>query len=109
MGNIFPSNKDIHAVYDLKGSTVGRMTRAEDIAKNPASAVQKDLNWLQQKMQLKLGPGKMKLFLDQMTADCAFLRECGIMDYSLLLAIHYYSRGNSENIRDKSLSVFEAS
>ena len=29
------------------------------------------------------------------------------MDYSLLLAIHYISRGNSENIRDKTFSVFE--
>ncbi len=29
------------------------------------------------------------------------------MDYSLLLGIHYLSRGNSENIRDKALSAFE--
>lgn len=29
------------------------------------------------------------------------------MDYSLLVGVHYFSRGNSEKIRDKSFSLFE--
>ena len=30
-----------------------------------------------------------------------------IMDYSLLLGIHYVDRGNAEQLRDRVLSVFE--
>jgi len=32
-----------------------------------------------------------------------------IMDYSLLLGIHDLTRGNSEQIRDRALSVLEVS
>lgn len=68
MGNVLPSNKDVHETYDLKGSTYGRITTDEDLRKNP-HAVLKDLNWVNKKKRLELGPQKVSLFLDQLHKD----------------------------------------
>jgi 1-phosphatidylinositol-4-phosphate 5-kinase len=68
MGNVFPSNKNVHEIYDLKGSTFGRMTTDEELVKNP-TAVMKDLNWIKRRMKLELGPEKRHLFLSQLEKD----------------------------------------
>ncbi|KAJ3413105.1 Phosphatidylinositol-4-phosphate 5-kinase [Chytridiales sp. JEL 0842] len=102
MGNVFPSNKDIHETYDLKGSTVGRLTRDDG-----PSAVMKDLNWLEKERTLHLGPQKRAMFLHQVTKDVKFLKRMQIMDYSLLIGVHDLVKGNKENIRDATLAVFE--
>ncbi|KAI8892482.1 hypothetical protein BC833DRAFT_532808 [Globomyces pollinis-pini] len=106
MGNVFPPNKDIHEVYDLKGSLLGRSIPDEE-AKNNPRAVMKDLNWLARKRQIKLGPEKRALFETQMDVDVRFLMSQGIMDYSLLVGVHDAVRGNTDHIRDQTLSVFE--
>lgn len=106
MGNVFPPNHDVHETFDLKGSLVGREVSDEEIKSNPR-IVKKDLNWIRDKRSLLLGPEKSKLFGDQLQNDVDFLMKMNIMDYSLLLGIHYLERGNSENIRDIHLSVFE--
>ncbi|KAJ3194870.1 Phosphatidylinositol-4-phosphate 5-kinase [Irineochytrium annulatum] len=106
MGNVFPANKDIHETYDLKGSTVGRLLRDEEMKKNPI-AVLKDLNWLQRNRKLRLGPLKRELFVTQMEKDVAFLTRMNIMDYSLLVGYHDLVKGNADNIRDATLAVFE--
>ena len=85
---------------------IGREVSSEEI-KNKPRVVMKDVNWLNLRRRLKLGPEKYKLMIDQMDVDVRFLRDMNIMDYSLLTGVHYLKRGNSENIRDKSLSVFE--
>jgi 1-phosphatidylinositol-4-phosphate 5-kinase len=41
MSSVFHTSRPIHVKYDLKGSTVGRITKEEDCA---AGAVQKDIN-----------------------------------------------------------------
>ncbi|KAJ3314143.1 Phosphatidylinositol-4-phosphate 5-kinase [Boothiomyces sp. JEL0838] len=105
MGNVFPPNKDIHEVYDLKGSTLGREISEEE-AKNPR-AVMKDKNWMNRNRRLQLGPEKRALFEKQMQIDVKFLMLQGIMDYSLLVGIHDLVRGNQDHIRDQTLSVFE--
>jgi 1-phosphatidylinositol-4-phosphate 5-kinase len=68
MGNVFPPNKDIHEIYDLKGSLVGREISEEEAKTNPR-AVMKDLNWLGKEKQLTLGPEKRALFEKQMQID----------------------------------------
>lgn len=108
MGNVFPPNKDIHETYDLKGSLVGREVSQEEIKSKPR-VVMKDMNWLNAHKILQLGPAKRKLIVEQLKSDVEFLMSLNIMDYSLLTGIHHLRRGNSENIRDKSLSVFEPS
>ncbi len=106
MGNIFPPHKDIHETYDLKGSSLGRFITPEESA-NKHLATLKDLNWLQQKRKLKLGPEKATMLMNQLRADCMFLSKVKIMDYSLLVGIHYSSRGNLENLREKSMMILE--
>lgn len=68
MGNVFPSNKDVHETYDLKGSTFGRVTTDQEIEKNP-HAVLKDLNWVDRGRRLELGLIKRKVFLSQLHKD----------------------------------------
>ncbi|KAJ3088454.1 Phosphatidylinositol-4-phosphate 5-kinase, partial [Quaeritorhiza haematococci] len=106
MTNVFPPNKDIHEVYDLKGSTFGRLFPEEEAHGNPR-AVLKDMNWLSREKTLQLGPAKQKLFVDQLEKDVAFLSRMKIMDYSLLVGVHDMVKGNQENIRDSVLATFE--
>lgn len=106
MNNLFPPHRDVHQTYDLKGSTVGREFKEEDLEKNPRATL-KDMNWLNRHMHLQLGNTKKELFLAQVAKDVALLQKLKIMDYSLLLGVHDYERGNEENLRDKTLKVFQ--
>ncbi|SPQ24814.1 6688802f-91b9-475c-9813-8d2fdf3b3046 [Thermothielavioides terrestris] len=105
MNNLFPPHRDIHQTFDLKGSTVGRDYKEEDLEKNPRATL-KDLNWLRRKRHLELGLQKKQLFLAQLQKDVRLLQRLQIMDYSLLVGIHDVQRGNEENLRDKTLRVF---
>lgn len=122
MGNVFPPNKDIHETYDLKvsflfltlcitnclgkGSVIGRGVSDETIVENP-NIVLKDLDWVRFQRKILLGTDKRTVFVDQLERDVSLLQSLNIMDYSLLLGIHYKARGNRENLRDKNLSMFE--
>ncbi|KAF5024021.1 hypothetical protein F66182_3923 [Fusarium sp. NRRL 66182] len=105
MNNLFPPHRDIHSTFDLKGSTIGRDYKEDDLEKNPRATL-KDLNWLRRQRSLELGIQKKQLFLQQLQKDVALLKRLKIMDYSLLVGIHDVSRGNEENLRDKTLQVF---
>lgn len=106
MNNLFPPHRDIHRTFDLKGSTIGRDFKEEDLAKNPRATL-KDLNWLRRNLHLEFGPTKKTTFVEQMQRDVRLLQRLKIMDYSLLVGIHDLERGNEENLRDKTLQVFE--
>ncbi|CCG81999.1 Multicopy suppressor of stt4 mutation [Taphrina deformans PYCC 5710] len=90
MNNLFPPHMDIHSTYDVKGSTVGRITTEDDKKGNPRGTL-KDLNWLNSKQYLKFDAEKKKAFLEQVQADVELLARLQIMDYSLLLGIHNMS------------------
>lgn len=68
MTNVFPADKDIHEIFDLKGSTVGREF-PEELALLDPKAVLKDLNWLSRGRKLELGPVKREMFIKQLTID----------------------------------------
>ena len=106
MNNLFPPHRDIHRTFDLKGSTIGRDFREEELEKNPRATL-KDLNWLRRNLHLEFGPTKKKAFIEQMEQDVKLLQRLKIMDYSLLVGIHDLERGNEENLRDKTLQVFQ--
>lgn len=106
MNNLFPPHRDIHQTFDLKGSTIGREYKEELLAKNPRATL-KDLNWLRRNYHFEFGPTKKRLFIEQMKYDVALLQRLKIMDYSLLVGIHDLSKGNEENVRDKTLQVFQ--
>ncbi|KAK1829361.1 hypothetical protein QBC39DRAFT_134931 [Podospora conica] len=105
MNNLFPPHRDIHQTFDLKGSTIGRDYKEDDLGTNPRATL-KDLNWMRRKRHLELGMQKKKMFLAQLEKDVRLLQRLHIMDYSLLVGIHDLKRGNEENLRDKTLRVF---
>lgn len=106
MNNLFPPHRDIHRTFDLKGSTIGRDFKEEELEKNPRATL-KDLNWLRRNLHLEFGPIKKQAFIDQMDKDVQLLKKLKIMDYSLLVGIHDLEKGNEENLRDKTLQVFQ--
>jgi len=106
MNNLFPPHRDIHRTFDLKGSTVGRDFKEEELAANPRATL-KDLNWLRRDLHLEFGPSKKRMFIEQMQRDVKLLQRLHIMDYSLLVGIHDLEKGNEENLRDKTLKVFQ--
>ncbi|PWW80543.1 SAICAR synthase-like protein [Tuber magnatum] len=106
MNNLFPPHRDIHQTFDLKGSTIGRDFKEENLADNPRATL-KDLNWLRRDMNLNFGPHKKDLFLQQVERDVKLLQKLHIMDYSLLLGIHDLTRGNRDDIRNNALKVFQ--
>ncbi|KKY23227.1 putative phosphatidylinositol-4-phosphate 5-kinase its3 [Phaeomoniella chlamydospora] len=106
MNNLFPPHRDIHQTFDLKGSTVGRDFKEEDLESNPRATL-KDLNWLRRNYHLEFGPGKRDVFIKQMERDVALLQRLKIMDYSMLVGIHDLTKGNEEKLRDKTLQVFQ--
>ncbi|CAM1509108.1 Fc.00g028470.m01.CDS01 [Cosmosporella sp. VM-42] len=105
MNNLFPPHRDIHTTFDLKGSTIGREYKEDNLKENPRATL-KDLNWLRRQRNLELGIQKKRMFLEQLQKDVVLLKRLKIMDYSLLVGIHDVSRGNEENLRDKTLQVF---
>lgn len=106
MNNLFPPHRDIHQTFDLKGSTIGRDFKEEDLEKNPRATL-KDLNWLRRHLHLEFGPEKKAIFIEQMEKDVHLLEKLKIMDYSMLVGIHDLRKGNQENLRDKTLRVFQ--
>ena len=106
MNNLFPPHRDIHQMFDLKGSTIGRDFKEEELEKNPRATL-KDLNWLRRNLGLEIGPAKKNIFLEQMRRDVALLQRLKIMDYSLLVGIHDLGKGNEENLRENTLQVFQ--
>ena len=106
MNNLFPPHRDIHKTFDLKGSTIGRDFKEDNLENNPRATL-KDLNWLRRDYNLEFGPLKKRLFVEQMHRDVALLQKLHIMDYSLLVGIHDLTKGNEENLRDKTLQVFQ--
>lgn len=106
MNNLFPPHRDVHGTYDLKGSTIGREYDENKIELN-SKATLKDLNWLRRDMHLEFGPQKKQMLVSQMEKDVALLQKLKIMDYSMLIGIHDTTRGNNDNLRDKTLRVFE--
>jgi 1-phosphatidylinositol-4-phosphate 5-kinase len=107
MNNLFPPHRDVHCTFDLKGSTLGRRLVERPGKTSKRSVVYKDLDWLARNEKLRLGPTKRSQFLHQLEIDVALLKRLNIMDYSLLIGIHDLTRGNTENIRDSTLQVFE--
>ncbi|KAI8096246.1 uncharacterized protein BX664DRAFT_291004 [Halteromyces radiatus] len=107
MENVLPPNKDMHEIYDLKGSTQGRYL-SEKERKSKKHTVLKDLNWLQQPERLCLGPTKWAAFKSQLEKDVQFLISIQVMDYSLMIGIHHLERGNRDNIRNSVLHQYQA-
>ena len=79
------------ALYDLKGSSIDRYVKPK--RKNAGKTLKDDnlrSHGLQphgERLPLRTADGRAAALLAQLAADSAFLREVGVMDYSLLLAV----------------------
>ncbi|XP_022993175.1 phosphatidylinositol 4-phosphate 5-kinase 1-like [Cucurbita maxima] len=85
MGNLFCSEYRIHRRFDLKGSSHGRTTD------KPAGEIDEtttlkdlDLNFV-----FRLQQSWFQEFIKQINRDCEFLEAERIMDYSLLVGLHF--------------------
>ncbi|KAK4419270.1 Phosphatidylinositol 4-phosphate 5-kinase [Sesamum alatum] len=83
MGNMFCTELRIHRRFDLKGSSLGRSADKVEIDENTILK-DLDLNYC-----FYLEPSWRVALLQQIEIDSKFLESENIMDYSLLLGVHY--------------------
>lgn len=88
MTSVFDTPEQIHTIYDLKGSLIGR--RATEKEKS-SGGVLKDLDLVESHRKFHLGE-KKSAFIEQLSKDATFLASLNIMDYSLLIGIHDRTR-----------------
>ena len=81
MANVFCREISINRMYDLKGSVVGRSS-----GKITENTILKDLDL---DCTFKLEKKWHNIFFEQLEKDCKFLEKMNIMDYSLLLGVHF--------------------
>ncbi|KAL5558344.1 hypothetical protein UlMin_034555 [Ulmus minor] len=85
MGNLFCSEYRIHRRFDLKGSSHGRTTdKPEGEIDETTTLKDLDLNFV-----FRLQQNWFKDLKEQIDRDCEFLEAERIMDYSLLVGLHF--------------------
>ena len=90
MSNVFNTHKKIDKRYDLKGSTQGRITKVNgDASESDPTIALKDLDFLRSNEKFKLEGTIKKRLLDTIQKDAMFFAKNDIIDYSLLVGIHY--------------------
>ncbi|XP_054803956.1 phosphatidylinositol 4-phosphate 5-kinase 4-like [Prosopis cineraria] len=85
MGNLFCTQYAIHRRFDLKGSSLGRITDKPE-REIDANTIFKDLDL---NFIFRLQKFWFQEFTRQIDKDCELLEQEGIMDYSLLVGIHF--------------------
>ncbi|KAM1050672.1 hypothetical protein ACFX13_033110 [Malus domestica] len=83
MGNMFCTELRIHRRFDLKGSSLGRSADKIEIDEN-TTLKDLDLNY-----SFYLEPSWREALMTQSEIDSKFLEAQHIMDYSLLMGVHY--------------------
>ncbi|KAM7252821.1 hypothetical protein ACFE04_025439 [Oxalis oulophora] len=99
MGNLFCSEYRIHRRFDLKGSSHGRTTDKPEAEIDETTTLKDlDLNYV-----FRLQRNRFQELIKQINRDCEFLEAERIMDYSLLVGVHF----RDDNTGDKlGLSPF---
>ncbi|KAJ6816378.1 phosphatidylinositol 4-phosphate 5-kinase 1-like [Iris pallida] len=83
MGNMFRTELHIHRRYDLKGSTQGRSTSKNSMNEN-TTLKDLDLPYV-----FHLDKSWRESLFRQISLDCMFLESQCIIDYSMLLGLHF--------------------
>ncbi|KAI4323552.1 hypothetical protein L6164_023149 [Bauhinia variegata] len=101
MGNLFCSEYAVHRRFDLKGSSLGRTTDKPESEIEPTTTLKDlDLNYM-----FRLQKTWFQEFCRQVVRDCDFLEQERIMDYSMLVGLHFrqtasYRGGDLDNLGD---------
>lgn len=84
MNSVFDTDKYLSSFFDLKGSRIGR-------ASGPGEDVKKDNNVREMLPQVAfvLESKTRDAMREQIKRDCEFFKQMKIMDYSMLIAVHY--------------------
>lgn len=64
--------------------------------------VKKELNFIKQNIKIEIDHNKKLLLLDQIHKDCHFFVANNIIDYSLLLGIHYKKKKELQQLESES-------
>lgn len=99
MGNMFCTELRIHRRFDLKGSSLGRSTENVEIEEN-TTLKDLDLNYC-----FYLEPSWREALLQQIEIDSKFLEVQHIMDYSLLLGVHYRAPQHLRSLMSYNRSI----
>ncbi|KAK9079346.1 hypothetical protein SSX86_001017 [Deinandra increscens subsp. villosa] len=99
MGNMFCTEVRIHRRFDLKGSSLGRSADKVEIDENTILK-DLDLNYC-----FYLEPSWRSDLLNQIEIDSNFLEAQNIMDYSLLLGVHYRAPQHLKSLMSYNQSV----
>ena len=91
MNSVFDTDKILSSFYDLKGSVVGRDAKVgESVLKD------NDLRKGLAQSPIRLPEQVRVRMREQVRRDCNFLKEMKIMDYSMLVGIHYIPTKSSK-------------
>eukprot|EP00979_Chaetoceros_neogracilis_P013169 scaffold3710_cov286-Chaetoceros_neogracile.AAC.26 len=90
MKSVFNTDREIHKIWDLKGSTLGRRAKRGD-------GVSKDLDFVDEGRKLKVHPSTKTAIMKQLKKDSDFLAKMHIMDYSLLFGVHVCTQAEEES------------
>eukprot|EP00469_Lotharella_globosa_P016431 CAMPEP_0167827888 /NCGR_PEP_ID=MMETSP0112_2-20121227/11005_1 /TAXON_ID=91324 /ORGANISM="Lotharella globosa, Strain CCCM811" /LENGTH=537 /DNA_ID=CAMNT_0007730823 /DNA_START=65 /DNA_END=1675 /DNA_ORIENTATION=- len=82
MESVFNTNLEIHQIFDLKGSRVNRFAKRGE-------SVYKDIDFLENNFNFKLPTAVAEKVKNVIESDTRFLKNAMLMDYSLLVGVHY--------------------
>ncbi|OVA10292.1 Phosphatidylinositol-4-phosphate 5-kinase [Macleaya cordata] len=106
MGNMFCTELRIHRRFDLKGSSQGRYTNKHEIDEN-TTLKDLDLSYV-----FHMDKSWRESLFKQISLDCMFLESQCIIDYSLLLGVHFRApehlkvfSGSTETVHNYSSSL----
>lgn len=94
MKSVFNTDKEIHKIWDLKGSTLGRRSKRGE-------GVHKDLDFVEEGRKISVGPKIKDAIMNQLKLDAIFLAKMRIMDYSLLIGVHVCAKGEDAQMKNK--------
>jgi 1-phosphatidylinositol-4-phosphate 5-kinase len=96
MTNALPPKQEVHRIFDLKGSSVGRTSLAtatdtKDDGHGPGicGVVMKDLDFVQMGFGVHLTDNARQALVEQLRSDVRLLQRLAVMDYSLILGVLY--------------------
>ncbi|KAL5174101.1 Phosphatidylinositol 4-phosphate 5-kinase 1 [Glycine soja] len=100
MGNVFCSEYRIHKRFDLKGSSHGRSTdKPREQIDETTTLKDLDLNFV-----FRLEQSWFQELIWQLGRDCEFLEAEGIMDYSLLIGLHFRDDSSVDEMKSSPRS-----